>query len=127
MIAPEHEHMSNQELIDIYGPQVTNWKKPNKGPTAAFLEPSNHQAIYELRFNHEKKCIDRKIKIPKEARDLVYRLPSKKVKKKTNKGLAKQKREAKIKFKVKAISSPKRLIKQRLKNVREMRSLQSGN
>lgn len=126
MIAPEHEHMSNQELIDIYGPQVTNWKKPKKKTEVVFVEPAHHRAIYDAKINKEGH-LDKRIEIPDDMRDLVYRLPSKKARKKMNKGLAKQKREAKIKFKVKAISSPKRLIKQRLKNVRKMRSLQSGN
>jgi hypothetical protein len=127
MIASEHEGLSNQELIDIYGPQVTNWKKPKGGSVSYSVEPANHEAIYQLRFNPEKNMIDRKIKIPNEARDLIYRLSSKKEKKKLNKAIAKQKREGKIKFKLRAITSSKRVLKQRLKNVGKMRSLQSGN
>ena len=114
-ILPEHEHLSNQELINIYGPEITNTRKRNKVARAFFIHPSltKDGANWHETVEVEKKMgIYDGRKIP---RSFLYKLPSNKVKKKARKELEKQEKYSKIKFSAKSIVCSKKVRKERLK------------
>lgn len=113
-ILPEHKNLTNQELINIYGPSITQ-RMVDKKTSVFFLQPS---LTKEGGNWHESVEVEKKLgiydgrKIPKE---FVYKFTSKKIKKKNRKAIDKTIFYDRIKLSIKDIVCSKKTRKERLK------------
>jgi len=113
IILPEHRDLSNQELVNIYGPSITQRKKPKYRRTYFFIPSLSREGVNW----HETVEVEKKLRVydgRKIPREFLYQLPSEKSKKKARKAVDKQKFSDRMKFSVKNIVCSKRTKKERL-------------